>query len=88
MGWAGGITEGKQSTWEKCLQESVLELSEVEGALKGFLVQLPCSGQGCLQLSHSAQGPVQSDLGTGAAIGWYQCGVTVAPGLAQQPACG
>lgn len=65
MGWAGGVTEGKQSTWEKCLQESVLELSEVEGALKGFLVQLPCSGQGCLQLSHSAQGPVQSDLGTG-----------------------
>lgn len=40
----------------------ITELFELEGFLKGHLVQLPCNKQGQLQLGHVAQSPIQSDL--------------------------
>ena len=40
----------------------ITELFELEGTLKGHLVQLPCSEQGHLQLHQAAQSPVQPDL--------------------------
>ena len=38
------------------------ELFELEGTLKGHLVQLPCNEQEHLQLDQGAQSPVQPDL--------------------------
>ena len=39
-----------------------MESFELRGTLKGHLIQLSCSEQGPLQLSHVAQGPLQPDL--------------------------
>jgi len=38
----------------------LLELFELEGTLKGHLVQLPCNEQG--QLDQAAQSPIQPEL--------------------------
>ena len=39
----------------------IVESFELEGTLKGHLVQLPCNEQGHLQLHQSAQRPIQPD---------------------------
>ena len=39
-----------------------IESFELEGTFKGHLVQLPCNGQGHLQLHQVAQSPIQTDL--------------------------
>ena len=44
------------------LLKIIVELFELEGTLKGHLIQLPCNEQGHLQLDQGAQSPVQPDL--------------------------
>ena len=40
----------------------IKELPELEGTLRGHLIQLPCTEQGHLQLESVAQSPAQSGL--------------------------
>jgi len=40
----------------------IIESFELEGILKGHLLQLPCNEQGHLQLDKIAQSPIQPDL--------------------------
>ena len=54
---------------------------ELEGTLKGHLVQLPCNEQGHLQLEQVAQSPVQPDLeclqGWASLDNLFQCLITL-----------
>ena len=40
----------------------IIEFLELEGAFKGYLVQLPCNEQGHPQLNQVAQRPLHPDL--------------------------
>jgi len=44
------------------LDHGIIKPFELEGTLKGHLVQLPCNEQGHLQLDQGAQSPIQPDL--------------------------
>ena len=43
-------------------QSRIMESFELEGTLKGHLVQLPCNEEGNLQLHQGAQSPIQPVL--------------------------